>query len=159
MRKTKLLAPTWSLIRSRWALSWKINLLNDKPYLGLFALIIIIFFQNVLHWHIVDTQSFPLEIPSYPKLWDGAYSVSERYTFADAAEIVRQVFSGVCNFHIILLNYITFNVSIKFLQLCPKSRNSCTAWNWCSWTCTLMVMIMFLCYIWWDVMERNVMKS
>lgn len=43
---------------------------------------------NVLHWHIVDTQSFPLEIPSYPKLWDGAYSVSERYSFADAAEIV-----------------------------------------------------------------------
>ncbi|KAG2713485.1 hypothetical protein I3760_04G178100 [Carya illinoinensis] len=43
---------------------------------------------NVLHWHIVDTQSFPLEIPSYPKLWDGAYSISERYTFVDAAEIV-----------------------------------------------------------------------
>ncbi|KDP32489.1 hypothetical protein JCGZ_13414 [Jatropha curcas] len=43
---------------------------------------------NVLHWHIVDTQSFPLEIPSYPKLWNGAYSISERYTFADAAEIV-----------------------------------------------------------------------
>ncbi|GMH11424.1 hypothetical protein Nepgr_013265 [Nepenthes gracilis] len=43
---------------------------------------------NVLHWHIVDTQSFPLEIPSYPKLWKGAYSASERYTFADAAEIV-----------------------------------------------------------------------
>ncbi|KAK4356231.1 hypothetical protein RND71_025202 [Anisodus tanguticus] len=35
--------------------------------------------QNVLHWHIVDTQSFPLEIPSYPKLWNGAYSSSERY--------------------------------------------------------------------------------
>ncbi|XVF30211.1 hypothetical protein REPUB_Repub16aG0038000 [Reevesia pubescens] len=43
---------------------------------------------NVLHWHIVDTQSFPLEIPSYPKLWDGAYSPSERYTMADAAEVV-----------------------------------------------------------------------
>ncbi|GAB4836057.1 Beta-hexosaminidase 3 [Ancistrocladus abbreviatus] len=43
---------------------------------------------NVLHWHIVDTQSFPLEIPSYPKLWNGAYSTSERYTIADAAEIV-----------------------------------------------------------------------
>lgn len=49
--------------------------------------------QNVLHWHIVDTQSFPLEIPSYPKLWDGAYSSSERYTIADASEIVRQVIS------------------------------------------------------------------
>ncbi|KAL0302956.1 UNVERIFIED_CONTAM: Beta-hexosaminidase 3 [Sesamum radiatum] len=43
---------------------------------------------NVLHWHIVDTQSFPLEIPSYPKLWNGAYSMSERYTIADAVEIV-----------------------------------------------------------------------
>ncbi|OVA10638.1 Glycoside hydrolase family 20 [Macleaya cordata] len=43
---------------------------------------------NVLHWHIVDSQSFSLEIPSYPKLWDGAYTLSERYTMADAAEIV-----------------------------------------------------------------------
>ncbi|KAG6598926.1 Beta-hexosaminidase 3, partial [Cucurbita argyrosperma subsp. sororia] len=44
---------------------------------------------NVLHWHIVDTQSFPLEIPSFPKLWLGAYSKQERYTIADATEIVR----------------------------------------------------------------------
>ncbi|KAI5650218.1 hypothetical protein M9H77_36223 [Catharanthus roseus] len=44
---------------------------------------------NVLHWHIVDTQSFPLEIPSYPKLWNGAYSKPERYTMSEAAEIVR----------------------------------------------------------------------
>ncbi|KAK3002765.1 hypothetical protein RJ639_019011 [Escallonia herrerae] len=48
---------------------------------------------NVLHWHIVDSQSFPLEIPSYPKIWDGAYSIAERYTMADAAEIVRQLCS------------------------------------------------------------------
>ncbi|KAJ0704740.1 putative beta-N-acetylhexosaminidase [Helianthus annuus] len=43
---------------------------------------------NVLHWHIVDHQSFPLEIPSFPKLWNGAYSRPERYTVAAAAEIV-----------------------------------------------------------------------
>ncbi|KAG1328244.1 putative Beta-hexosaminidase 3 [Cocos nucifera] len=44
---------------------------------------------NVLHWHIVDKQSFPLEIPSYPRLWNGAYSYTERYTMADAQEIVQ----------------------------------------------------------------------
>ncbi|KAG0610727.1 hypothetical protein M758_7G086900 [Ceratodon purpureus] len=44
---------------------------------------------NVLHWHIVDEQSFPLEIPSYPSLWKGAYSYAERYTLDDAREIVR----------------------------------------------------------------------
>ncbi|AQK86017.1 beta-hexosaminidase 3 isoform X1 [Zea mays] len=44
---------------------------------------------NVLHWHIVDEQSFPLEISSYPKLWNGAYSYSERYTVDDALDIVQ----------------------------------------------------------------------
>ncbi|KAK8532040.1 hypothetical protein V6N12_053491 [Hibiscus sabdariffa] len=57
---------------------------------------------NVLHWHIVDTQSFPLEIPSYPKLWDGAYSLSERYSAADAAEVVR---------HVVLLFFLLSHVS------------------------------------------------
>ncbi|CAB75760.1 beta-N-acetylhexosaminidase-like protein [Arabidopsis thaliana] len=44
---------------------------------------------NVLHWHIVDEQSFPLETPTYPNLWKGAYSRWERYTVEDASEIVR----------------------------------------------------------------------
>lgn len=44
---------------------------------------------NVLHWHIIDEQSFPIEIPSYPKLWNGSYSYSERYTMSDAVDIVR----------------------------------------------------------------------
>lgn len=43
---------------------------------------------NVLHWHIVDEESFPLEIPSLPRLWRGAYTPFERYTIADAHEIV-----------------------------------------------------------------------
>lgn len=47
--------------------------------------------QNVLHWHIVDEQAFPLEIPSFPKLWNGAYSRPERYTVAAATDIVRRV--------------------------------------------------------------------
>ncbi|XP_039046999.1 beta-hexosaminidase 1-like isoform X2 [Hibiscus syriacus] len=43
---------------------------------------------NVLHWHIIDEESFPLEVPSYPKLWNGAYTKWERYTVEDASEIV-----------------------------------------------------------------------
>ncbi|XP_047955292.1 beta-hexosaminidase 1-like [Salvia hispanica] len=43
---------------------------------------------NVLHWHIIDEQSFPLEVPSFPKLWKGAYTKWERYTIDDASEIV-----------------------------------------------------------------------
>lgn len=43
---------------------------------------------NVLHWHIIDEESFPLEIPTYPDLWKGAYSKWERYTVEDAREIV-----------------------------------------------------------------------
>ncbi|KAI8563772.1 hypothetical protein RHMOL_Rhmol03G0134700 [Rhododendron molle] len=44
---------------------------------------------NVLHWHIIDEESFPLEVPTYPKLWKGAYSKWERYTIEDADEIVK----------------------------------------------------------------------
>lgn len=44
---------------------------------------------NVLHWHIIDEQSFPLEVPTYPYLWKGAYTKWERYTVEDAYEIVE----------------------------------------------------------------------
>ncbi|KAK9684149.1 hypothetical protein RND81_10G190000 [Saponaria officinalis] len=44
---------------------------------------------NVLHWHIVDEQSFPFEVPSYPYLWKGSYSKWERYTVEDAYDIVN----------------------------------------------------------------------
>ncbi|CAJ1977722.1 unnamed protein product [Sphenostylis stenocarpa] len=44
---------------------------------------------NVLHWHIIDEQSFPFEVPTYPNLWKGSYSNWERYTIEDAHEIVN----------------------------------------------------------------------
>ena len=44
---------------------------------------------NVLHWHMVDSQSFPFEVKSYPKLWSAAYAPSQRYTQADVASIVE----------------------------------------------------------------------
>lgn len=44
---------------------------------------------NVLHWHIIDAQSWALEIPSYPEMTDDAYSESEVYTPADIKELVE----------------------------------------------------------------------
>lgn len=44
---------------------------------------------NVLHWHVVDTQSFPFESNTYPRLWMGAYSSTERYSYEDIQELVE----------------------------------------------------------------------
>ncbi|XP_062506570.1 uncharacterized protein LOC134183119 [Corticium candelabrum] len=44
---------------------------------------------NVLHWHVVDSQSFPLQSVKYPKLWDGAYTGQERFTIDDAKDVVE----------------------------------------------------------------------
>jgi hexosaminidase len=44
---------------------------------------------NVLHWHMSDSQSFPLQVKSHPKLWDGSWSLQERYLQSDVAEMVE----------------------------------------------------------------------
>ncbi|KAJ3082241.1 hypothetical protein HK102_001836, partial [Quaeritorhiza haematococci] len=43
---------------------------------------------NVLHWHIVDSQSFPLKSDALPDLAKGAYSEYEIYTKSDVDRIV-----------------------------------------------------------------------
>jgi len=44
---------------------------------------------NVLHWHMSDSQSYPFEVKSHPRLWEGSYSPRERYTQADVAAVVE----------------------------------------------------------------------
>eukprot|EP00911_Craspedida_sp_UC1_P000889 UC1_evm1s677 len=45
---------------------------------------------NVVHWHIVDQQSFPFDAPSLPKLAQaGAFSPQERFTAMDISEVVE----------------------------------------------------------------------
>jgi len=48
--------------------------------------------MNVLHWHIVDSQSFPFEVPEYPRLTDAAYSEAEIYSPADLEDIVSYAY-------------------------------------------------------------------
>ena len=48
--------------------------------------------MNVLHWHIVDSQSFPVEVAEFPRLTDAAYSTAEIYSPDDIAGIVQYAY-------------------------------------------------------------------
>ena len=43
---------------------------------------------NVLHWHIVDSQSWPLEIKAYPEMTEDAYSSNEVFSQDTLKEII-----------------------------------------------------------------------
>ncbi|CAK9435278.1 uncharacterized protein LODBEIA_P57570 [Lodderomyces beijingensis] len=44
--------------------------------------------MNTLHWHLVDSQSWPVEIDSYPEMTEDAYSASEVYTKKDLVSVL-----------------------------------------------------------------------
>ena len=44
---------------------------------------------NTFHWHITDSQSFPLQVSEYPELsQNGAYSPQEVYSASDVQYVV-----------------------------------------------------------------------
>lgn len=44
----------------------------------------------MFYWHVIDSQSFPLEVPEFPGLaGKGAYSVKEVYSTEDVERVVR----------------------------------------------------------------------
>lgn len=43
---------------------------------------------NVLHWHLTDTQSFQLVVPSHPELAQASSKPSERYSLEDLRTVV-----------------------------------------------------------------------
>jgi hexosaminidase len=43
---------------------------------------------NVLHWHMIDAQSWAVEIEAYPQMTEDAYSPNEVYTHAIISEII-----------------------------------------------------------------------
>ncbi|CAG7853081.1 Probable beta-hexosaminidase fdl; AltName: Full=Protein fused lobes; Flags: Precursor [Serendipita indica DSM 11827] len=45
--------------------------------------------MNIFHWHIVDSQSFPLNLPDFPELVaKGAYSSSKQYSTKDLDDVI-----------------------------------------------------------------------
>lgn len=44
---------------------------------------------NVLHWHITDDQAWPMEVKSRPKLWEGSFSMYERYAQIEISKVVE----------------------------------------------------------------------
>ncbi|KAJ2849949.1 Glucosamine-6-phosphate isomerase (Glucosamine-6-phosphate deaminase) (GNPDA) (GlcN6P deaminase) [Coemansia brasiliensis] len=45
--------------------------------------------MNVLHWHVVDSQSWPIESKTYPELQEkGAYSKSMSYSYNDVQRVI-----------------------------------------------------------------------
>lgn len=45
--------------------------------------------MNTLHWHLVDTQSWPIALESYPEMIQDAYSSEEIYSKSDIKYIVN----------------------------------------------------------------------
>jgi hexosaminidase len=75
---------------------------------------------NTLHWHVVDSQSFPIQIPAYPKLSEaGAYAPHAMYTPDQVKDIidyaflrgVRVVFEFDIPGHSTSWGYVLFSVS------------------------------------------------
>jgi len=64
--------------------------------------------MSQFHWHVVDSQSFPLTIPGFPELsQQGAYSPDNVYSSEDVKDIVeyagavRRFLSLLMYFHLI----------------------------------------------------------
>lgn len=52
---------------------------------------------NTFHWHVVDSQSFPLEVPAFPELSQkGSYSSSMVYSSNDIKDIVAYAGEVCC---------------------------------------------------------------
>jgi hexosaminidase len=47
---------------------------------------------NVLHWHLEDSQSWPIEMKIYPDMTRDAYSTREIYSQADVREVVEYAY-------------------------------------------------------------------
>jgi hypothetical protein len=89
----------------------------------------------MFHWHIVDSQSFPLVVPNFQDLAQkGAYSADSVYTPQDVAHIVsyagavRSLPSLSSTRHLIFTESL-YSAALTFLlyvsSQCTVGRNMC----------------------------------
>ena len=55
--------------------------------------------MNVLHWHIVDAQSWPIKLSAYPQMTGGAYSAQQTYSHTQIQSIIA--YARACGVRII----------------------------------------------------------
>lgn len=83
--------------------------------------------MNVLHWHIVDRESFPLQLDSAPRLALGSWTPAERYSTSDVRRIVEYArVRGVRVVPEIDLPTHTASWCVGMPELCPHAP---VIWN------------------------------
>lgn len=74
---------------------------------------------NTFHWHITDSQSFPLELESYPEFSRiGAYSADKIYTHEDISDVNNIKFINIYANYDICLSLYNLDISICTYSWC-----------------------------------------
>lgn len=72
--------------------------------------------MSIFHWHVVDSQSFPLQVPGFEEVSEkGAYSSNYVYSPNDVQEIVSYagtVSPGTLGQKIVSSSHFIYNLSV-----------------------------------------------
>lgn len=109
-------------IRAIWMIKLRdfyiINLLGFSDGMALTKL-------NVFHWHITDSQSFPLVLKSHPDLSAlGAYSPDKIYTIDDVVEVNLNIQELKAKFKVLLLLFCSSFIIMHMFVVLFCCRNS-----------------------------------
>jgi hexosaminidase len=66
----------------------------ERVYTILYTIVLTLIFSrlNVLHWHMIDAESFPINTPSEPTMIQGAFSKSMIYSLTDIQQLFEYAY-------------------------------------------------------------------
>jgi hexosaminidase len=82
--------------------------------------------MNVLHWHAVDAESFPVESPSSPRLSMGAWAPSAVYSMADVQSVIKYANARGVR---VVMEFDTPGHSDSWEKGYPKVTAKCPDWS------------------------------